>query len=100
MLGEVSAIDAAGAHVYFAANGVLTSTPNAQGEHAVPGLQQRRRSDCNLYEYDTGAHQISLVAVLSSSGRAGLDCTGDLGRPDRAQLARTGATSRSCRSAA
>jgi DNA-binding beta-propeller fold protein YncE len=65
--GEVSAIDATGAHVYFAANGVLTSTPNAQGEKAVPGLcNSEGESTCNLYEYNTATHQPSLVAVLSS----------------------------------
>ncbi len=65
--GEVSAIDVSGAHVYFAANGVLTSTPNARGETAVPGVcNSEGEADCNLYEYDTSAREISLVAVLSS----------------------------------
>jgi hypothetical protein len=65
--GEVSAIDAGGSHVYFAANGVLTSAPNAQGEHAVPGVcNSAGEAACNLYEYDTNTRQISLVAVLSS----------------------------------
>jgi hypothetical protein len=65
--GNVSAIDASGGHVYFAANGVLTSTPNARGEVAVPGVcNSAEDSTCNLYEYDTSTHQISLVAVLSS----------------------------------
>ncbi len=61
------AIDAAGEHVYFVANGVLTTTPNAQGEHAVPGVcKSAGEATCNLYEYDTRAHRIGLVAVLSS----------------------------------
>jgi NHL repeat len=65
--GEVSAIDASGEHVYFAANGVLTSTPNARGEVAVPGVcNSAEEASCNLYSYDTTTDQIGLVAVLSS----------------------------------
>jgi hypothetical protein len=65
--GEVSAIDASGEHVYFAANGVLTATPNARGEHAVPGeCASAADAPCDLYVYDTLSRQISLVAVLSS----------------------------------
>jgi hypothetical protein len=70
MNGTVSAIDASGSHAYFAASGVLTNSPNSRGEHAVPGDcdEQFRHAEapCNLYAYDTDAHQISLVAVLSS----------------------------------
>jgi DNA-binding beta-propeller fold protein YncE len=66
--GRVSAIDPAGAHVYFAADGVLTDTPNARGELPVPGeCQSAAGGPCNLYSYDTAAHQLSLVAVLSSN---------------------------------
>jgi hypothetical protein len=65
--GTVSAIDASGSHVYFGADGVLTSTPNARGEVAVPGsCNSNEEAPCNLYEYDTNAHRLSLVAVLSS----------------------------------
>ena len=66
--GEVSSVDSAGGHVYFAANGVLTSTPNPQGEHAVPGACESNAADatCNLYTYDTNAKRLSLVAVVSS----------------------------------
>jgi DNA-binding beta-propeller fold protein YncE len=65
--GEVSAIDGAGGHVYFAANGVLTSEANARGEVAKPGeCKSEGEADCNLYEYDVAAHHLSLVAVLSS----------------------------------
>jgi len=65
--GKVSAIDAVGEHVYFAADGVLTGAPNALGEHAAPGnCASGGEATCNLYEYDTSSHQISLVAVLSS----------------------------------
>lgn len=66
--GEVSAIDAVGDHVYFAANGVLTSTPNANGEHAVPGVcNSEAGATCNLYGYDASTRQTNLVAVLSSN---------------------------------
>ena len=65
--GDVSAIDASGEHVYFATNGVLTGAANARGEHAVAGdCASAGEASCNLYEYDTAAHQLSLVAVLSS----------------------------------
>ncbi len=69
--GRVSAIDAAGGHVYFAANGVLTNAPNAQGEHAVPGECETssHEAPCNLYVYDTDAKHLSLVTVLSSADR-------------------------------
>jgi hypothetical protein len=83
--GEVSAIDASGEHIYFAANGVLTSAPNAHGEVAAPGVcNSAGEATCNLYEYDTVAHQISLVAVLSSkddpdwAGRTNLAVLGNL----------------------
>jgi hypothetical protein len=76
--GEVSAIDASGTHVYFAANGVLTSTPNVRGEVAVPGVCDSKgtESSCNLYSYDTTTHQISLVAVLSSNDAPDWDGNG------------------------
>jgi DNA-binding beta-propeller fold protein YncE len=83
--GEVAAIDATGTHVYFAANGVLTSTPNAQGEHAVPGVcNSPGEAPCNLYVYDTNTHAVSLVAVLSSgddpdwAGKTNLRVLGNL----------------------
>jgi hypothetical protein len=65
--GEVSAIDASGSHVYFAANGVLTNTPNARGERAVPGVcNGEGEATCNLYVYDTDTREVGLVAVLAS----------------------------------
>ena len=67
--GEVSATDASGEHVYFAASGALASATetNAAGEHAVPGnCNSEGEAPCNLYVYDTVSRQISLVAVLSS----------------------------------
>jgi hypothetical protein len=63
--GQVSAIDATGGHVYFGADGVLTLTPNARGEHAVAGEE-------NMYEYDTVTRQIHFIATLSpGSGEGG-----------------------------
>ncbi len=83
--GKVSAIDASGGRVYFVANGVLTNTANAQGEHGVAGdCESPGGATCNLYEYDTGTRQIGLVAVLSShddpdwAGRTSLEALGNL----------------------
>lgn len=83
--GELSAIDANGDHVYFAANGALTSAANARGEHALPGIcNSATEANCNLYEYDTLSHQLTLVAVLSSqddpdwAGRTSLHNLGNL----------------------
>jgi hypothetical protein len=49
-----------GSHVYFVAEGVLTSEPNANGEKAQLGKP-------NLYGYDTGTGQTKFVATLSAS---------------------------------
>jgi hypothetical protein len=66
--GRVSAIDASGGHVYFAASGVLTSAPNAHGEVALPGsCADEGAATCNVYEYDTSAHRVKLVALLSGT---------------------------------
>jgi hypothetical protein len=66
-LCAISAVDASGSHVYFAADGVLTDEANARGEVAKPGeCRSEGEADCNLYEYDVAAHHLSLVAVLSS----------------------------------
>jgi hypothetical protein len=80
--GRVSAIDASGGHVYFAAEGVLTRAPNAHGEVAVAGsCENNGNATCNLYEYDTSAHQIKLVAVLSGRDAPGWQgAIADLGR--------------------
>jgi len=65
--GIVSAVDVSGAHVYFAADGVLTTEPDSHGEVARPGnCQSAGEADCNLYLYDTETEEVSLVAVLSS----------------------------------
>jgi hypothetical protein len=66
----VSAIDSPGEHVYFAANGVLTDTPNEHGEHAIPGDCNEKHgvdTTCNLYTVNTVTRELSLVAVLSSA---------------------------------
>jgi DNA-binding beta-propeller fold protein YncE len=64
---NVSAIDSAGGHVYFAASGALTSAPNAHGEIAAPGhcVDETGSGTCNLYAYDVAAHEVRLVAVLA-----------------------------------
>jgi hypothetical protein len=70
--GTVSAVDASAEHVFFAADGVLTNTPNTRGEVAVAGRcaasegSSTEEAPCNLYEYNTQTHELSLVAVLSS----------------------------------
>lgn len=70
----VTAVDQTGGHVYFTAFGVLTGSPNAQHEVAVPGAP-------NLYEYDTQSDQVHLVAVLSSGDEGLLEGKEpDLGR--------------------
>jgi DNA-binding beta-propeller fold protein YncE len=75
--GEVSAIDTNGTHVYFAADGILTSTPNVHGEVAAPGdCNSAGEATCNLYEYDTDTHTVSLVAVLSSEDNPDWDGNG------------------------
>jgi hypothetical protein len=69
---NVSAIDASGEHVYFAAGGVLTDTPNSRGEVAQPALcntgsnASLGAADCNLYVYNTITHAVSLIGVLSA----------------------------------
>jgi hypothetical protein len=65
--GTVSAADASGTHVYFAADGVLTPEPNSRGEIAHPAnCGSAGEADCNLYVADTETGKVSLVAVLSS----------------------------------
>jgi sugar lactone lactonase YvrE len=65
--GTVSAVDATGSQVFFAADGVLTHLADAEGEHAVPGdCASPAGGTCNLYDYDTSTGETTLVAVLSS----------------------------------
>jgi NHL repeat len=76
----VTAVDAAGDHIYFGASGVLTDVPNAQGEHATPGSCDSEAADgtCNLYVYERATSQIKLVAVLSSHDGADWNGLGNL----------------------
>jgi virginiamycin B lyase len=64
-----------GSYVYFAANGVLTSTPNSEGESAAPGSCFGRldatSGTCNLYLWHGGA--FSFIARLSNGGETNTD---------------------------
>ena len=70
--GSVIGASQDGSWVYFTASGVLTATPNARGETALPGdctgmgtgITPPARATCNLYVSHAGT--ISLVAVLSA----------------------------------
>jgi DNA-binding beta-propeller fold protein YncE len=67
--GLVSAFGEDGEHVYFAANGVLASSPNSRGETATPGdcEEQSASASCNLYLLDTASGETTLVAKLSGN---------------------------------
>jgi hypothetical protein len=52
-----------GSHVYFVADGVLTTEPNANGEQAKPG-------EVNLYGYDTVTGETKFVAVTGEVGES------------------------------
>jgi hypothetical protein len=56
---SVARISEDGSHVYFAATGILTQAPNAQGAAAQPGGAD------NLYVYDTTTQRTSFVATLA-----------------------------------
>jgi hypothetical protein len=61
----VAAVASDGGRVYFVARGVLSETPNSQGEAAQAGAD-------NLYVYDTGTGQMAFVADLCSGpGKSG-----------------------------
>lgn len=71
VIGLPAGISEDGATVYFFANGVLTTAPNAQGETAVTGncsssilSESPPGALCNLYELRAGVTK--LVAVLSA----------------------------------
>jgi hypothetical protein len=69
--GRVSAVDASGTNVFFAASGVLTTAPNGRGEHAVPGnCGKQAKAPCNLYVVNAISHQVRLVAVLTGADAA------------------------------
>ncbi len=55
-----TAVSADGSHVYFVAAGMLTSTPNSQGQTASEGAN-------NLYAYDANSHQTKFIAALPNS---------------------------------
>lgn len=57
-----------GSYVYFAANGVLTSTPNARGEKAALGNCGTGSGTCNLYLWHDGA--VAFIAQQSQSDNA------------------------------
>jgi hypothetical protein len=71
---RVLGVDEAGRYVYFAANGALAPGASAHECHEAGGL-------CNLYVYDTVAHQIKLVATLASADASDwdADATSELG---------------------
>ena len=70
--GSVIGASQDGSWVYFTASGVLTATPNARGETALPGdctgtgtgITPPARATCNLYVNHDGTNM--LVAVLSA----------------------------------
>jgi hypothetical protein len=75
VIGLVAGISEDGATVYFVGNGVLTNTPNAQGETAAVGdcigsllSAQPPGALCDLYELRAGVTK--LVAVLSGEDDA------------------------------
>jgi hypothetical protein len=49
-----------GSHVYFVARGILTSSPNNQGQRAVLGAY-------NLYVFDTETNTTAFIATLASN---------------------------------
>ncbi len=57
-------------YVYFVAGGVLTTTPNARGEVAVPGVCKNRDEEeaCNLYLWN-GEKTTFIAAGVSPGGR-------------------------------
>jgi hypothetical protein len=59
----VSRVSMDGSRVYFVAEGVLTTAPNANGEVAAAGAD-------NLYLYDAGSGQTAFVARLSPADSA------------------------------
>jgi len=62
---SVTRISDDGSHVYFVANGVLTSAKNNAGQEATTGAE-------NFYVYDTETHETKFIADLcSGSGKSG-----------------------------
>jgi hypothetical protein len=52
-----------GSHVYFVAQGILTNSPNGEGEAAAKGAD-------NLYVYDAETQRVSFIADLCSGAGA------------------------------
>ncbi len=62
---SVTRISDDGSHVYFVANGVLTSAKNNAGQEATTGAE-------NFYVYDTETHETKFIAdPCSGSGKSG-----------------------------
>ena len=76
----VARISQDGSHVYFVAQGVLTSTPNGQGQTAQPG-------EDNLYVFERDAQfpnsRTSFIATVAPEDEElwGSERNGDSGRP-------------------
>ncbi len=72
-----------GSYVYFAANGILSTVPNAQGESAVAGschgTLSSETGECNLYLLHEGA--ISFIAVLANGNEVRTDAANWTGTP-------------------
>ena len=60
VLSSVTAISGDGSHVYFAAEGVLTTDPNPEGDSAGAG-------EPNLYLYEADSGQTSFLGTLSAA---------------------------------
>ncbi len=68
VLGEALGGSETGGLVYFVANGELTKTPSANGEHAVKGdcaAEPDPKAECDLYVWSEASPEPALVAVLS-----------------------------------
>lgn len=63
-----------GSHIYFTAEGVLTTLPNGLGQAAAQGA-------ANLYGYDTDTGETKFVAELSSGDGALTESTEEAGFP-------------------
>jgi hypothetical protein len=76
----VFAASADGSHVYFVANGVLTSVANDQGAKASLGHCVYRTGTCNLYVYERDARypdgHVAFVTSLPGSGADGGEWNG------------------------
>jgi hypothetical protein len=93
-----------GSYVYFAANGVLASAPNARGETAQPGTCEgilgSASGSCNLYVFHAGTVdfisrlEVEGGAATSDSANWAATPTGVFSTPDFQQTARVSADGR------